>query len=109
MKEKDLIDAKESGVDLSKISVMHNFYPKTDTGLSLAYFKKLNKVFLDYKIPSMAFVPGDKLKRFPLYEGLPTVEKHRAIHPYVSSVELMHECGISDILVGDSEAEINAF
>lgn len=106
VKEKDLIDAKESGVDLSKISVMHNFYPKTDTGLSLAYFKKLNKVFLDYKIPSMAFVPGDKLKRFPLYEGLPTVEKHRAIHPYVSSVELMHECGISDILVGDSEAEI---
>lgn len=105
VKEKDLLEAKAAGVDLSAISVMHNFYPKTDTGLSLEYFKKMNEVFVRYDIKSMAFVQGDKLKRFPLYEGLPTVEKHRQMHPFVAAVELIHECGINDILIGDSEAK----
>lgn len=101
--EKDLLEAKAAGVDLSKISVMHNFYPKTDTGLSLEYFKKINKVFVRLGIKTMAFIPGDQLKRFPLYEGLPTVEKHRQVHPFVAAAELIHDCKVNDILIGDSE------
>lgn len=106
VKEKDLIEASKKGVDLSRISVMHNFYPKMDTGLSLEYFKKLNEVFVKYDIKTMAFVPGDQLKRFPLYEGLPTVESHREKHPFVAAVELIQECQIKDILIGDSEAKL---
>ncbi|CAM4284798.1 MupG family TIM beta-alpha barrel fold protein [Erysipelothrix aquatica] len=102
--EQYIIDAKAHGVDFTHISVMHNFYPKTETGLSLDYFNKKNEAFIKYNIPIMAFVPGDRLKRFPLYEGLPTVEKHRQVHPYVAAVELIHSCGIQDILIGDSLA-----
>lgn len=103
--KKDLLEAKEAGVDLGKISVLHNFYPKTGTGLPVHSFEKLNKTFEEMNIKTMAFVVGDKLKRFPLYEGLPTLEKHRTVHPYVAAVELIEEFGIQDILIGDSEAE----
>ncbi|MEG0328700.1 MAG: MupG family TIM beta-alpha barrel fold protein [Erysipelothrix sp.] len=102
--EQYILDAKAAGVDFTHISVLHNFYPKTETGLSLDYFNKINKVFIKHDIKIMAFVPGDRLKRFPLYEGLPTVEQHRQKNPYVAAVELIHECGIADILIGDSLA-----
>lgn len=101
----DLVKAKNAGVDLEKISVLHNFYPKTGTGLPVESFEKHNQTFEEMNIKTMAFVVGDKLKRFPLYEGLPTLEKHRLMHPYVAAVELIHEYGIHDILIGDSEAE----
>lgn len=101
----DLLEAEKAGVDLANISVLHNFYPKSGTGLPVKNFEKLNKVFEEMNIKTMAFVTGDKLKRFPLYEGLPTLEKHRRIHPYVAAVELIEDFGIQDILIGDSEAE----
>lgn len=101
-----ILDALEVGVDFKNISVLHNFYPKTETGLSLDYFKKINEVFIRHNIKIMAFVPGDALKRFPLYEGLPTVEKHRQCNPYLAAVELIHDCGITDILIGDSKAHL---
>ncbi|CAM3639211.1 MupG family TIM beta-alpha barrel fold protein [Erysipelothrix urinaevulpis] len=102
--EEYIVDAKANGVDFTNISVMHNFYPKTETGLSLDYFNKRNASFIKHGIHIMAFVPGDRLKRFPLYEGLPTVEKHRQVNPYVAAVELIHACGIHDVLIGDSLA-----
>lgn len=102
--EQYILDAKAAGVDFANISVLHNFYPKTETGLSLEYFKSINEVFIRHDIRIMAFIPGDELKRFPLYEGLPTVEKHRQCNPYVAAVELIHDCGITDILIGDSKA-----
>lgn len=102
--EKYIIEAKEAGVDFTNIAVLHNFYPKTETGLSFKYFDMMNQAFLRHDIKIMSFVPGDRLKRFPLYEGLPTVEQHRQKNPYVATVELIHEYGISDILIGDSLA-----
>ncbi|QIK56961.1 DUF871 domain-containing protein [Erysipelothrix sp. HDW6A] len=105
--EQYILDAKAAGVDFSRISMLHNFYPKTETGLSLEYFKKMNEAFVRHGIRTMAFVPGDLLKRFPLYEGLPTVEKHRQENPYVAAVELIHDCGITDVLIGDSKAHLN--
>lgn len=101
-----ILEAKANGVDFTNITVMHNFYPKTETGLSLDYFNNRNASFIKHDIPIMAFVPGDKLKRFPLYEGLPTVEKHRQVNPYVAAVELIHDCKIRDILIGDSIAHV---
>lgn len=99
-----IIAAKAAGVDFTNISMLHNFYPKTETGLSFDYFNTMNQAFIRHGIKIMAFVPGDLLKRFPLYEGLPTVEQHRQKNPYVASVELIHKYGISDILIGDSKA-----
>lgn len=99
--------AQEAGVDFDKLALTHNFYPHSETGLSLEYFQKKNKTFQKYHLTVQAFVCGDVLKRFPLYEGLPTVEKHRTMNPYVAAVELIHDCGIKDILIGDSEASIS--
>lgn len=105
---KDYLEgAKKANVDFNKIALTHNFYPLTGTGLSLESFKNKNKVFQEYGLTIQAFVCGDVLKRFPLYEGLPTVEKHRYVNPYVAAVELMHDCLIDDIFIGDSEASLD--
>lgn len=105
--EEYLLRAKAYGIDLSKITMAHNFYPKTDTALSTSYFAQLNEVFFKYEMDVLTFVPGDLLKRFPLYEGLPTIEKHRGVHPFVAAVELIQQYGISDIMIGDSFAKLN--
>ena len=104
--EEYLKEAKEAQVDFTNISLTHNFYPRNNTGLGLDYFKEKNRVFKEYDLKVQAFVPGDDLKRFPLYEGLPTVERHRQMHPYVSAVELIKNCGVDDVLIGDSKAKI---
>ena len=98
--------AKEAGILLTDIIVTHNFYPQVHTGLQEEYFIERNKVFLEYGMVIQAFVCGDDLPRFPLYEGLPTLEKHRKKHPYVASVELLHNFGIRDIMIGDSKAKL---
>lgn len=99
--------AVEANVDFNRLALTHNFYPLNETGLGLDYFNKKNEAFRKYPLALQAFVCGDVLKRFPLYEGLPTVEKHRTMNPYVAAVELMHDCGIKDILIGDSKASIS--
>src|SRR5699024_11721520 len=38
--------------------------------------------------------------------GLPTVEKHRGVSPYVAAVELIHEANVDDVFIGDSKASI---
>lgn len=103
--EQYILDAKAAGVDFTRISMLHNFYPKQETGLSIDYFKSMNVVFEKHGLRISAFVPGDKIKRFPMYEGLPTVERHRSMNPYVSAVQLIQECGMSDIFIGDSIAK----
>lgn len=105
--KKYLQEAKKAGIDFERMALTHNFYPHSNTGLGLSYFKKKNADFLMFNCTIQAFVCGDDLKRFPLYEGLPTVEKHRTMHPYVAAVELMNDCGISDIFIGDSKAKIS--
>lgn len=98
--------AIEAGVDMSKIALTHNFYPRKETGLGLEAFNAKNAIFREYGLTIQAFVCGDVLRRFPLYEGLPTLECHREKHPLCAAVELMHDCGIKDVLIGDSMASI---
>ncbi|MPM32459.1 hypothetical protein SDC9_79021 [bioreactor metagenome] len=98
--------AFKSGINFKNISLTYNFYPKSNTGLSIDFFNKKNEDFKKYGLKIQAFIPGDDLKRFPLYEGLPTVEKHRKVNPYIAAVELIHQCGVDDVLIGDSRAKI---
>lgn len=95
----------EENVDLSKITMTHNFYPKRFTGISREFLQKKNELFGKYNIKVQAFVCGDDLKRFPLYEGLPTVESHRDLHPLAAALDLL-SLGVTDIMVGDSKAKI---
>lgn len=103
--EKYILEGIEAGVDFSRVSMLHNFYPKQETGLSFEYFDGLNQVFRKYNLPISAFVPGDLIKRYPMYEGLPTIERHRSINPYVAGVQLITQFGVRDIYIGDSSAK----
>lgn len=103
-----LDNARKAGIDFKKIALTYNFYPHTDTGMSWDFFKRHNWLLKDEGLTTQAFVAGDVLKRFPLYEGLPTVERHRTMNPYVAAVELIHEANVDDIFIGDSEASISS-
>ena len=101
--DQDYLDrAQDIGIDLSKIILSHNFYPKKDSGLSTESFIKRNFKFKKSNRPIQAFICGDKLKRFPMYEGLPTLEIHRDMKPFVSAVDLVRNFGIKEVLIGDS-------
>lgn len=93
-----LLKAKIAGVDMNKLALTHNFYPQRGTGLGLDFFNQKNKDFLELGIPVQVFICGD---------GLPTLEKHRQVHPLCATVELVQRCGIHDILIGDSKANID--
>lgn len=96
-----------SDLDMDRIAVMHNFYPKTNTALAEEDFLAKNKKFIEHNIRVQAFVPGEKLKRFPLYEGLPTLEKHRQMPAYVAALDLLINYGVDDVFIGDSKTSVN--
>ncbi len=105
IQEKDIENFEEVGVALKDVIMCHNFYPKTNTALSTDFFETLNKPFLKHHLQILTFVPGDVLKRFPTYEGLPTLESQRGKNSYVAGVELMKKYHVEDIVVGDSFAK----
>ena len=90
-------------VNLDNTVLSHNFYPKVDSGLSVQTFIERNEQLKQYNLPVHAFVPGDLLKRFPLYEGLPTLEVHRNVDPYLATVDLDRNYGVG-MYIGDSLA-----
>lgn len=107
--DKDYIHkAKEAGVKLSKLNLTYNYYPHTDTGLSWMIFKEQNKKLAKQGLITQAFIPGDIEKRFPLYEGLPTVEEQRGMKPYVAGMQLIKEAKVNNVIVGDPKISINS-
>lgn len=104
--DKNYLDKMEkASISKEKIILMHNFYPRKETGLEVAYFEKLNQEHQSFNIQTMAFVVGDEKKRLPLYEGLPTLEKHRNYNPYVAGVEFVKKYNINSIFIGDNKAK----
>lgn len=92
---------KEKGLVIESVEAWHNFYPRPETGLGSEYFIKQNKMLVDEGMTVMAFIPGDKALRGPLYKTLPTLEKHRYASPFASFLELKHEAYVDKVLVGD--------
>ena len=80
---------------------MHNFYPRPETGLDDELFKSINNELRKLGSKVFAFIPGDKIKRGPIYGGLPTLEKHRGIPPFVAYLDLAINHMIDGIFVGD--------
>lgn len=80
---------------------MHNFYPRPETGLDKSWFHKVNREFTDLGLKVLAFIPGDKEKRGPIQAGLPTLESHRLLPPYVSYLDLAVNFDVHGIFVGD--------
>lgn len=81
----------------------HNYYPHPETGLGKGAFVAKNQWLKELDFRVMAFVPGNKKLRGPLFSGLPTLEKHRFNNSLSGMIELKEECYVDDIYLGDPE------
>ncbi|MBE6103314.1 MAG: DUF871 domain-containing protein [Erysipelotrichaceae bacterium] len=82
-----------------KVLAIHNFYPRPETGLDIGYFRQKNEELRRRGIQIGAYIAGDENKRGPLHEGLPTLEFHRHLKPYVQYEMLRRETDY--VIVGD--------
>lgn len=103
--EDDLRALFEGGLTASQLLAWHNFYPRRETGLAESFFHSQNELFKRYGIPVSAYIPGDGEKRGPLFEGLPTLESHRTIDPFMAALELFR-AGVEDVYIGDPEVSV---
>jgi hypothetical protein len=92
---------KNHQICLENIEAWHNYYPRPETGLDKETFIEKNKWLQAEGITTMAFIPGDGLKRKPLFESLPTLEKHRNQSSFLAYLELEKDCAVDKIFVGD--------
>ena len=84
------------------VMAMHNFYPRPETGLDDDFLCNSTKLLQQVGIKVLAFIPGDTILRGPLFERLPTLERHRKLLPSVAFAELAVLYGIDGIFLGDS-------
>lgn len=103
--EKDLQILLDGGLLPGKMIAWHNFYPRRETGLGEVFFRRQNELYNRYGIPVVAYIPGSGEKRGPLFEGLPTLEKHRYMDPFHAALELFDE-GVEDVYIGDPDPGI---
>ena len=101
-----LLKLKELGVDLSKVRISHNFYPKKYTALSSQNMINKNKAFHDLGMSVMAYIPSSNMKRMPMYEGLPSLEDHRFMNIY-AILDTIKYLGIDEVFFGDSYASVD--
>lgn len=102
-KIEELINA---GANIKRLRTCHNFYPKPYTGLSYNFFKEKTLMIKGYGLRVGAFIPSKSGKRGPIYEGLPTLEKHRYVEPYLAARELLYSKIIDDVYFGDAYASL---
>lgn len=92
---------KAAGLRTEAVEAWHNFYPRPETGLDTQDFFKVNEWLKAEGLSVMAFVSGDGKRRGPLFEGLPTLEEHRAVSPLAAYAALEKSGLVDKILVGD--------
>lgn len=100
-----LLELEKYNANFSNILACHNYYPKKYTGISEELLIKRNNILKRKGINISAFVPSSDNKRGPIYEGLPTLEKHRNLNPYLSTKHLF-ALGVDNVYIGDSQASI---
>ena len=94
-------NAKEIAAGGGRILAMHNFYPRPETGLDEEFLLESTGALQAAGLEVFAFIPGDTLKRGPLFEGLPTLEAHRHVLPSAAFVDLTQRFGLDGIFLGD--------
>ncbi|EOL43276.1 DUF871 domain-containing protein [Enterococcus caccae] len=109
---KDVEELRSFKADFTKFEAWHNYYPRPETGLSSEFFKDKNRWLQESGFQVFAFVPGNKQLRAPLYEGLPTLEKHRYENPFSAAIELKENYQVAGVYLGDpgiAERTMNQF
>ena len=107
----ELIRLKAKGLHMKNVEAWHNYYPRPRTGLGSSDFIQKNNELKETGITVMAFIPGDDQLRGPLYEKLPTLEKHRTYSPFAAYLDLL-VAEVDKIVVGDigmSEESLEQF
>ena len=94
---------KAHNANMSHIRVSYNFYPKRYTGFDIYKVKELNELYKDYGLKILAYLPSNSNKRPPLYDGLPSVERHRYLDLNISCYELI-AVGCDGVCIGDAYA-----
>lgn len=97
----EVLELENHQADFSQMELWHNYYPRPETGLAKESFIERNKWLQSQGLKVIAFVPGDERLRGPLFEHLPTLEKHRQINPLAGALELIKECQVEEVYVGD--------
>lgn len=101
--EQDLSQLKAAKANFTRMEAWHNYYPRPETGLGSQDFKRQNQWLKDNGFTVMTFVPGDEKLRGPLYETLPTLEKHRGSNPFVAALEMDRAFIVDKIYIGDPQ------
>ncbi|WP_080873983.1 DUF871 domain-containing protein [Oceanobacillus timonensis] len=94
---------KANGLQVEAVEAWHNYYPRPETGLGLVDFIEKNMALTATGLTVMAFIPGDKQLRGPLFEKLPTLERHRQFSPFAAFLQLEKLAGLDKVIVGDIE------
>ena len=100
LSEEDLANLEKNGAQMDRIDGLHNFYPRLHTGLDLDYFKAQTALLHAHGLSVGAFVPSQKGRRAPLFEGLPTLEDHRHLDISLAGRHLA-ALGVQSVFIGD--------
>ena len=110
--EEFLTELSKNGANFSRVEALHNFYPRTGTGLSVHALMEKTVLLRRYGIRSGAFIATKEgRKRSPLHDGLPTLELHRYYSVDLTARHLF-ALGLDDIFLSDSlptNEELTAF
>ncbi|WP_339023142.1 MupG family TIM beta-alpha barrel fold protein [Spiroplasma endosymbiont of Crioceris asparagi] len=88
-----------------EMGVFHNFYPKPYSGLSYDDFKKKNEFFKSHNLEILSFACSKFEPRFPLFQGLVTIEAHRNKNSLIQFQELW-KLNSDIVCFGDTQASI---
>lgn len=106
--ERFFVELEKHSPNHANLQACHNYYPRRNTGISEETFISKNEMIREKGLRITAFIPSLTGRRGPVYEGLPTLEKHREQDPYLSAKHLF-ALGADDVFFGDgmpSEEEL---
>ena len=96
-----VLDALRQHGFQGELEAWHNYYPRRNTGLSVQFFEARNTWLKAHGVRTAAFFAGNSELRGTVFEGLPTLERHRTMPPFQSYLELRDRYGLDKILLGD--------
>ena len=90
-----------AGISPERLRACHNFYPRPETGLSYEHFSAQSRLCKEAGIPVFAFISSNQNPRGPIFQGLPTLERHRYLSPAVAAKDLLAGELVSGLIFGD--------
>ena len=79
----------------------HNYYPRIESGMSTEFIRQQAELLHEHGIKIAAFAASEHCHRYITYEGLPTLEVHRATRPDLACRELLTRQWADIVYIGD--------